>query len=287
MDVTPFDLRRMFLGDLPPLFLLEIVFRTAFLFCYTLFMIRIVGKRGVSQITPFELTIIIALGSAVGDPMFYPDVPLLHGMVVITTIVLLQRNLIYIIHRSQRAETFVEGEPAQMVLNGRLELECMDHERFSRDELFSSLRLERVEHLGQVKCAYLEDSGQLSTFLFTPRETRPGLPIIPLGNWRSQNRLQQDQSRHSRQYTPVILAGIQSQWNTARRCPLVPIVKVRRGYWRWAKVARNKRMLKIGMIIRHAAIAPFLDSQSGVIYATPGILIRYSRKLNRPGCGFQ
>lgn len=179
MDVTPFDLRRMFLGDLPPLFLLEIVFRTAFLFCYTLFMIRIVGKRGVSQITPFELTIIIALGSAVGDPMFYPDVPLLHGMVVITTIVLLQRNLIYIIHRSQRAETFVEGEPAQMVLNGRLELECMDHERFSRDELFSSLRLERVEHLGQVKCAYLEDSGQLSTFLFTPRETRPGLPIIP------------------------------------------------------------------------------------------------------------
>ncbi len=179
MDVTPFDLRRMFLGDLPPLFLLEIVFRTAFLFSYTLFMIRIVGKRGLSQITPFELTIIIALGSAVGDPMFYPDVPLLHGMIVITTIVLLQRNLIYIIHRSQRAETFVEGEPAQMVLNGRLELACMDHERFSRDELFSSLRLERVEHLGQVKYAFLEDSGQLSTFLFTPRETRPGLPITP------------------------------------------------------------------------------------------------------------
>jgi uncharacterized membrane protein YcaP (DUF421 family) len=179
MDITPFDLRRMFLGDLPPLFLLEIVFRTAFLFLYTLLMIRVVGKRGLSQLTPFELTIIIALGSAVGDPMFYPDVPLLHGMVVITVVVALQRNLIYLVHRSDRVESFVEGEPAQMVVDGRLELKCMEHERFSRDELFSSLRLERVEHLGQVKCAYLEDSGQLSAFLFTPRETRPGLPIIP------------------------------------------------------------------------------------------------------------
>lgn len=175
----PFDLQRMFLGDLPPLFLLEIVFRTAFLFLYTLLMLRIVGKRGLSQVTPFELTIIIALGSAVGDPMFYPDVPLLHGMVVITTVVLLQRNLVYVVHRSNRIETFVEGQPAQVVLDGRLELPCMDRERLSRDELFSHLRLERVEHLGQVKCAYLEDSGQLSTFLFTPRQRRPGLPIVP------------------------------------------------------------------------------------------------------------
>lgn len=179
MDIVPFDLKRMFLGDLPPLFLLEIVVRTTILFLYTLLMIRLAGKRGLSQLTPFELVIIISLGSAVGDPMFYPDVPLLHGMVVITVIVLLQRNLLYLVHKSERVETFVEGEPSQLVLNGRLELECMKQERFSRDELFSSLRLERVEHLGQVKCAFLEDSGHLSTFLFTPRETRPGLPVIP------------------------------------------------------------------------------------------------------------
>jgi uncharacterized membrane protein YcaP (DUF421 family) len=172
----------MFLGDLPPLFLLEIVVRTVILFLYTLLMIRLVGKRGLGQLTPFELVIIISLGSAVGDPMFYPDVPLLHGMVVITAVTLLQRNLVYFVHTSERVEKFVEGEPAQMVLDGRLDLENMERERYSREDLLTSLRLERVEHLGQVKLAYLEENGQISAFLYTPRETRPGLPIIP--PWR-------------------------------------------------------------------------------------------------------
>jgi uncharacterized membrane protein YcaP (DUF421 family) len=179
MEVVPFDLKRMFLGDLPPLFLLEIAVRTAILFLYTLLMIRLIGKRGLGQLTPFELVIIISLGSAVGDPMFYPDVPLLHGMVVITTVTLLQRNLVHLVHTRERIEQFVEGQPAPMIVDGRLELESMKQERFSRDELFSTLRLERVEHLGQVKHAYLEENGQISVFLFTPRETRPGLPIVP------------------------------------------------------------------------------------------------------------
>jgi hypothetical protein len=103
-------------------------------------------------------------------------------MVVITAVTLLQRNLVYFVHTSERVEKFVEGEPAQMVVGGRLDLENMERERYSREDLLTSLRLERVEHLGQVKCAYLEENGQVSAFLYTPRETRPGLPIIP--PWR-------------------------------------------------------------------------------------------------------
>ena len=45
------------------------------------------GKRGMGELSPFELVIIVALGSAVGDPMFYADVPLVHGIIVITVVV--------------------------------------------------------------------------------------------------------------------------------------------------------------------------------------------------------
>lgn len=93
-EIQVFDWKRIFLGDLEPAFALEVAFRTGFMFAYTIILVRLLGKRGIGQLSPFELVIIIALGSAVGDPMFYPDVPLFHAMVVVTVIVLLQRALV-------------------------------------------------------------------------------------------------------------------------------------------------------------------------------------------------
>ena len=81
--VTPFDLQRMFLGEQPLLFYAEILVRTLIIYAYTLVMIRWIGGRGVAQLSMVEFVLVIALGSAVGDAMFYPDVPLLAAMLVI------------------------------------------------------------------------------------------------------------------------------------------------------------------------------------------------------------
>src|SRR5687768_8186714 len=93
-QIRVFDFQRIFLGDLPLEFALEVAFRTAFMFAFTVILVRLLGKRGMGQLSPFELVIIIALGSSVGDPMFYPDVPLFHAMVVVTVIVISQRALV-------------------------------------------------------------------------------------------------------------------------------------------------------------------------------------------------
>jgi hypothetical protein len=111
--------------------------------------------------------------------MFYPEVPLLHGMAVLTAVVILQRGLTYLVHQSEKVEAFVEGTPQRLVADGRLDLEGMDSELISREELFTELREAGVEQLGQVKRAYLEQNGNISTFLYTPRETQPGLSLIP------------------------------------------------------------------------------------------------------------
>ncbi|HEU4409692.1 MAG TPA: DUF421 domain-containing protein [Polyangiaceae bacterium] len=176
---SPFDLKRVFLGDEPPLFLAEIALRTAFIFAYTLLLLRLVGKRGVGQFSMFEVAIVIGLGSAVGDPMFYPDVPLSHAMVVITVVIAMYRALTSLMRRSERFELLVEGEPRCVVEDGRLRPELLAKKRITRDELFEILRQAGVGQLGQIKRAYLEQSGQLSTFAFPPSEVRPGLPIVP------------------------------------------------------------------------------------------------------------
>lgn len=177
--VQPFDLQRMFLGDLGPLFLLEIVVRTIILYVYTLIMLRLMGKRSMGHLSTFDFVIIIALGSAVGDPMFYAAVPLIYGMVVITVVVVLERALAYGTMFNKPVEDFVEGKPILMVDQGRLDLEGMTYEKLSRDELFARLRLHGAQQLGEVKVAYLENTGEVSVFMFDPPKTRPGLPLVP------------------------------------------------------------------------------------------------------------
>jgi uncharacterized membrane protein YcaP (DUF421 family) len=169
----------MFLGDFPLLFLVEIAVRTFVLYAYALLMLRLMGRRSMRQISTFDLAIIIALGSAVGDPMFYPDVPLLHGMVVITVIVVMERLLAELVQRSEAADVFISGKPIRVVHLGRLELRAGSEAGLSRDELFGELRCQQVQQLGQVRVAYLEQGGQVSSFLFDDEEVRPGLPIVP------------------------------------------------------------------------------------------------------------
>ena len=178
-DIRAFDFQRMFLGEQSAWLLAEVAFRTGFMFVYTLLLVRVLGKRGLGELSPFELLLVVALGSAVGDPMLYPEVPLLHAMVVVAVIVLLQRTVSAVVDRSRRVEQFIESTSTRLVTNGVMDLQAMRAERFARDELFMLLREDGVEQLGQVKRAYLEPSGRVSAWLFKVEEVAPGLSLVP------------------------------------------------------------------------------------------------------------
>lgn len=175
----PFDVRRMFFGDEPPMFLAEVAFRTVFIFLFTLLLLRIVGKRGVGQLSLFEVTIIIGLGSAVGDPMFQPDVPLSHAMIVISLVILMYRFVIVLVNRSPRFESFVEGKTACVVKEGRVDVAQLRREHYGREEMFEMLRRAGISQLGEVKVAYLEQGGTLAVFARPPSEIEVGLPLLP------------------------------------------------------------------------------------------------------------
>lgn len=178
-DFQVFDLQRMFLGDLPWTFTCEVMVRTIFMYLYTLAMVRLLSKRAVGQLSLIEFLLVIALGSAVGDPMFYHDVPLLHCMAVITVVVFLHYGLTYAITYYEKIERILEGEPCTLVYAGKMLPEGLRKARMGREELFESLRLQGIEHLGQVREAYFEQSGHISVFCYAPALEQAGMRLTP------------------------------------------------------------------------------------------------------------
>jgi uncharacterized membrane protein YcaP (DUF421 family) len=135
----------------------------------------------MGQLAPFDFVIIIALCSAVGDPMFYPDVPLLNALAAITAIVFLTRGVTHLTQRSRRVQDLMSATAARLIRDGVMDLAAMRQEGIARTELFEALRTIGIEHLGGVERAYLEPNGKISAFKQPQESVRPGLSILPEG----------------------------------------------------------------------------------------------------------
>jgi len=173
------DWNSFLLGENEWPFLLDTAIRTTFMFIVLLAGLRMLGKKSVSQLSVFELGVLIGLGSAAGDPMFYKEVGVIPSVVVLAVIIILYRFINYIMNKAQKIEDVLEGIPTVLIENGEFCIDNFEKEIIARDELFSSLRQNQVSHLGQVKLAIAETTGHISIFYFENDEIKSGLPIIP------------------------------------------------------------------------------------------------------------
>lgn len=173
---TPFDWHRIFIGDESPLFLLEIALRVVLIYIYAVLLMRWMGKRGSRNLSSLENVVIIALGSAVGDAMFYPEVPVTYAFVVVTLIVGLSRLMADLQVRSQGFNDFMDGRPLLIIREGRILPRAVRRARLREDEFLEMLRLEGIEDTKRVRRGFLERSGELSVVCYDDEETeeRPG-----------------------------------------------------------------------------------------------------------------
>lgn len=179
-SIETFDFRRILLPEeMNWSFLGEVAFRTFFMFILLLLFFKLTGKRSIYQLSLFEIALIVGLGSAAGDPMFYHDVGLLPAIVVFFIVGLLYKTITHLTLRSDKAEEIIEGKPIPLLLNDLMIVDNLDSEVISYDEFFAFLRVNHVEHLGQVRAAYLETTGNLSVFFYSDETVKPGLPILP------------------------------------------------------------------------------------------------------------
>ncbi len=174
-----FEADRLLMNGLPYSFLLEVLFRCVVMYIVALVVLKMAGRRGVKQLSVFELVIILTLGSAAGDPLFYEDVGLIPTIAVFFFIMALYRLTTFFISRFKGIERLLEGEPIYLIEDGEFSIDKFKKGSLAQDEFFAELRLRNVTHIGQVDLAILETSGQVSVFFFKDEDVQPGLPILP------------------------------------------------------------------------------------------------------------
>lgn len=174
-----FDWQRMSFDKVPLEFLGEVALRSIYTFILVFLFLKITGRRGVRQMSLFEVLIILTLGSAAGDVAFYDDVPMIPVLVVFVSLAVLYRMVMWLMARSEKIEDLLEGKPVIVVEEGEMAWDKLRKENMTEYEYFMELRLSGVEQLGQVKLAIQETNGQLSVYFYADENVRPGLPILP------------------------------------------------------------------------------------------------------------
>jgi uncharacterized membrane protein YcaP (DUF421 family) len=150
-----FDWNAIFLSDLTLVFAAEIIVRTLIMFVIVLVILRMTGKKGVRQLSIFEVAIIIGFGSAAGDPMFTKDLGIIPSLIVMVTILGLYRLITWAASKSERFESILEGEPMYIIEDGQFVLISEAEPTFAKDEFLAEMRQQSIEHLGQVRIAIL------------------------------------------------------------------------------------------------------------------------------------
>ena len=167
------------MNEQPGIFLIEVVFRSLIMFVIVFVAFRFSGKRSIKQLSIFELVLIVSLGSAAGDPMFYDDVGLLPAFTVFIIVIAIYRLITWLVTKNAKIEAIVEGKPVYLIRDGKFCIKDLGKKELAEDEFFGELRLNSIEHVGQVRCAIVETSGDISVFYYDDEEVKPGLPLLP------------------------------------------------------------------------------------------------------------
>lgn len=171
------DWERLFFGNTPIEFMVEVFLRTIFIYLLLLLILRLLGKRMTSQASILELAVMVTLGAIIALPMQDPQTGLLPGVVILFCVLGFHRFSNWVSFKSTRTEKLVQGKMSMLVKNGVLDVKQMRKAALSHEQLYTQLREKDIRHLGQVQRVYLEACGLFSVFQF--EEAKPGLSIIP------------------------------------------------------------------------------------------------------------
>lgn len=176
-DIRLSDLQRIFVGNAPWEFLLEIFLRSLFMYVAFYLLVRWLGKRMNGQLTLTEMVVMLSFGAIIGVPMLTPDRGIIQGMIVILCAFIFHRSISLWGFYNQIIEKLTQGRAKMLVKNGKINLDAMSEARVSHYQLFSKLRAKEIYQLGEVKRVYLEAEGLFS--IYKSKEDRPGLSTLP------------------------------------------------------------------------------------------------------------
>ena len=117
--------------------------RTTGIFFYTFLLLRFLGKKQISQFTWFDILLIVALGSAVGDTMIYPEhtVPVVISMTAIFIVILMVKAISFLMIQIPRVEDVIEGTEYILVEKGKIQQESLRKSDMTEREMLDWSKL--------------------------------------------------------------------------------------------------------------------------------------------------
>ncbi len=142
--------------------MLIIFFRSIILYMIVLIVMRLMGKREIGQLQPFELAISIMIADLATIPMTDTGIPISHGIIPILGLLIMHLIISLINLKSIKLRQIICGKPRILIYRGKIQEKALIKERFTINELQEMLRGEKIINLGDVEYAILETSGQVT-----------------------------------------------------------------------------------------------------------------------------
>ena len=137
-------------------------FRAIVLYILVLIVMRLMGKREIGQLQPFELAISIMIADLAAVPMAETGVPITNGIMPILGLLVMHLTISIINIKSTKAREIICGKPSILIFRGKIDEKVLKKERFTINELEERLRDNNIFNIGDVEYAILETSGQVT-----------------------------------------------------------------------------------------------------------------------------
>jgi uncharacterized membrane protein YcaP (DUF421 family) len=141
---------------------MDLVLRALAVYVIVFVFTRVLGKRELSTLQPFDLILLVVIGDLIQQGVTQNDLSVTGVAIVLSTIGIAQVITSYVGFRFRRMRPILQGEPVVLVENGRVIEGNMRRERLTEDDLSEAARRSEIESLDTVKWAVLETTGEIS-----------------------------------------------------------------------------------------------------------------------------
>ena len=146
---------------------MDIVVRAIVLFSFMFLLTRVIGRRELSSLEPFDLILLIVLGDSIQQGLTQDDYSITGAVIAVGTIAVLQVVISYSSFRFRWARSFLHGDPIVLMQDGEVIERNLKRERLTREELAEQARVQQIASLADVQWAVFEPSGTIS---FIPKK---------------------------------------------------------------------------------------------------------------------
>ena len=141
---------------------MDIAIRSAVIFFFIYVLMRIIGRRELSSLEPFDLILLVVLGDSVQQAVTQDDYSVTGAFIVVSTIALLQVFVSYLNFKVPRLRSVIDGEPIVVIQDGKVIEGNARRERLTLEDIAEAARMQQIASLEDVQWAVLETSGELS-----------------------------------------------------------------------------------------------------------------------------